>query len=117
MHTRDNDVCLLLLSDCPESLLGCLALIELALDKDSIATLRIGIDLGLILLLNELWLVLEWQVVLLLIRDGAHVELVSLGAEESLHSNRVGQLTGLTAIDAHEIVMAALSRLIFLHHK
>ena len=84
--------------------------------------MRVLEDFILIVVLNVLWLEIERQVCLLMIRDCADVELVLPWAIEPSHCNSVGQLGGLAAIHAHHVVVAVLGRgeldvvIVGLHH-
>ena len=111
MHACDDAGSTVLLREVPQSLLGGTSLIFLLLDESSVTRLRVGIDLSLILLLDILRPVLEWQVILASVSDGADVKHVLAWAEKSLHCDGEGQLGGVSAINRSHIILTTLSGL------
>ena len=74
-----------LLRDSPERLLCGFAFFNLLLDEPRIARLSIPPDLGLVLILDVVWAVLEGQTLLLRVSDGADVEIIETWTEEAVH--------------------------------
>ena len=108
MHTCDENICVVGLSQSPKGLLSRLTLVKLLLNKSGVASLSVLVDFGLVLLLDILWLVDERQVVFLAVSDRAHIELVFLGSEKTLHGDGEGELRGVRAIHGHHIVMTSV---------
>lgn len=91
VHTGDNDIRIVGLGNHPQGLFGGLFGLHFLLDELGAARLRVPVDLGLELFFDVLGLVLERQVLLFGVSDGAHVESVLLGSEEALHGNGEGE--------------------------
>lgn len=107
MHASDDDVGIILFCVVPESFFGALSIHDFSAEELCAARLVVGIDLGLVLLLDEGWLVLEWQVFLLFVSDRDDVKAVLLGAEKTLHGDSEGQFRGLTAVDSDHVIVAS----------
>ena len=107
MHACDNDRGFMLLGHVPKSFLCSAALIFFFLDEASVTRLRIGVDFGLILFLDVVGTILEWQVVLRAVCDRANVENIDPGAEKSLHRDRECQLRGFCAVDGSQVILAS----------
>ena len=74
-----------ILSNFPELLLCRLAFLEFLLDEPRIATLSIPPDLGLVLVLDVVWAVLEGKTLLLRVSDCADVEIIETWTEKAVH--------------------------------
>ena len=108
VHAAHDDVGLVGLSDHPEGLFGRFLFFDFLLDELGASGLSVLPDLGLVLLLDVVRLVLEWQVNLGWIRDGAYVKDVLLGAEKTLHGDGEGEFGGLATVDGDQVAVAAL---------
>ena len=107
MHARDNDRGSILFGHVPKRLLCSAALLFFFFDETSVTGLRVGVDFGLILFLDVVGTILEWQVVLCAICDRADVENINPRAEQSLHRDRECQLRGFCAVNGGQVILAS----------